>query len=78
KLYYIKELTKTEYIVCEWPSKTSPEKILFKYIDEGCYLDNIYVYNYILRKDKNENVSKRSSPNTRVPITKPSRCNKNT
>lgn len=60
-LYYIKDIENDKYVVCDYPSKKKPEKIPFKYIDSGCYLDGIYTYNYILYKEDQDGKDSRKN-----------------
>lgn len=66
-IYYIKSLTDTEYVLCDWPSKQNPERIPFKYIEGACIIDDKRVYNYVLYMEEKDakNVQKRDQAHAR-------------
>lgn len=66
-LYYVKKLTDTDYILCDYPIKDNPEKVRFQDIDGACYIDNIRVYNYTLHmeKDNGKNVQEKNQSGSR-------------
>lgn len=51
-LYLVQDILDEEYKICDYPSKKNSERVPFKYIDTGCYIDRIYIYNYILYKEE--------------------------
>ena len=70
-LYYVKELTKTEYVLYPYPSKKGLMRIPFLYIDGTTIQDDVRVYNYILMEEKDaQKVQKNRKSDSRNRSTK--------